>query len=252
MKTLNSTFLKLYFLSFICLTAVSCQDDTPLPPMTFHGPVTQLGDGNIRSFVKIDEDGAPEEIGLTFPESALNNLPHTMTFFEIQLPQQAYKTPFDHIGFDWNPHGHEPEGVYNVPHFDMHFYMIPSAERIQIGVEDPLSEKLPPTGFMPASYIPLPGSVPQMGKHWLDPSTPELNGGEFTQVMMMGSYNEEVIFYEPMITLDYLKEKKSENIPLELPQQYHQEGKYYPTAYRISFDQKKKEYTVSLTGLTLR
>lgn len=249
---MKTNFLRLLFLSFICLSAVGCQDDAPLPPQTFYGPVTQLGNKNVKSFVRIDDAGAPEEIGIIIPESALINLPHTMAHIELQLPQQAYKTAFDHIGLDWMPHGHEPEGVYTVPHFDMHFYMITSSERMQIGMNDPLSEELPLPGYMPASYIPLPGSVPQMGKHWIDPSTPELNGEEFTSVMMMGSYNKEVIFYEPMMTLEYLQEKENEEFVLELPEKYEQEGKYYPTSYSVAFDQRKKEHIISLTGFTLR
>ena len=34
---------------------------------------------------------------------------------------------FQFVQFDWNPKGHEPEGVYTLPHFDFHFYTVSDA-----------------------------------------------------------------------------------------------------------------------------
>lgn len=250
MKTKQTFLSKALFLSFISLATLSCEDDVPLPETTFYGPAVQLGNGNLRSFVQNDASGRSKTLGVVFPESALSGLSDEMQHLQLQLPRQLSDTPFDHIGFDWNPEGHEPPGVYDLPHFDIHFYMISSAERMQIGANDPLSEKLPEAKYMPASYIALPGSVPMMGKHWIDPASPELHGEVFTQTFLMGSYNEEVTFYEPMITVDYLEEKLTEEFDLPLPLDYQQKGKYHPTGYSISYNPVKKEYTVSLTGLT--
>lgn len=252
MKTKQTSLFKFFFLCFISLATLSCEDDVPLPETTFYGPAVQLGNGVVRSFVQNDFSGRPKTVGVVFPESALNGLSDEMEHLQLQFPQQLANTPFDHIGFDWNPEGHEPPGVYDLAHFDIHFYMMTSAERMQIGVNDPLSEKLPEAKYLPASYIALPGSVPMMGKHWIDPASPELHGAEFNQTFLMGSYNEKVTFYEPMITVDYLKEKQTEEFDLPLPQDYQEEGKYYPTGYSISYDTRKREYTVSLTGLTRR
>jgi hypothetical protein len=33
---------------------------------------------------------------------------------------------------DWNPRGHIPDGVYTVPHFDVHFYLITREQREEI------------------------------------------------------------------------------------------------------------------------
>ncbi len=49
------------------------------------------------------------------------------------------------------------------------------------------------------------GGVPQMGAHWVDVTSPELNGSTFAQTFIYGSYDGQVNFYEPMITLDFLK-----------------------------------------------
>lgn len=250
MKTIKVSYYLL--LSLFCLTIASCDENEPGPQLIFYGPEVQMGEGTIKSLIELGEKGQPEMIGITFTETAFNGLGHEMQSFVLELPAQAAKTPFDHISFDWAPHGHEPEGIYNLPHFDMHFYMISEAARMQISVDDPLSEKLPAEGFMPSNYVPLPGSVPAMGKHWGDPASPELNGATFTKTFLMGSYNEQVTFYEPMITLDYLKEKKTEIIDLSLPENYQHTGKYYPTKYSIAYDAAKKEYIISLLGLTKR
>lgn len=254
MRTKKSILLKALALCFLTFTTVSCESDDDSNPElnTFYGDSEPLGNAAISAFVTVDEENNPVEIGVVFPETALNGLSDEMQHFTIELPEEAAPTPFKHISFDWNPQGHEPNGIYNLPHFDIHFNMITSTERMQIGVNDPLSEELPEDRFMPASFIPLPGSVPMMGKHWADPDSPELNGEVFTETFLMGSYNEKVIFYEPMITVEYLKTRPSKVVDLELPEAYHQAGKYYPTQYRISYDAAKKIYTISLPGLTKR
>ena len=34
------------------------------------------------------------------------------------------RIPFKHQVTNYNPEGHGPPGVYSVPHFDFHFYMV--------------------------------------------------------------------------------------------------------------------------------
>jgi hypothetical protein len=56
---------------------------------------------------------------------ALKGLPEGKTMeFTLALPKEAAPTAYNHIGIDWNPQGHEPQGIYDKPHFDFHFYMI--------------------------------------------------------------------------------------------------------------------------------
>lgn len=197
-------------------------------------------------------DGAPLAIGIKLSERTLENLPPDMEEFSLQLPNKAKGLAFDHIDLGWNPEGHEPPGTYDIPHFDIHFYMISREE--QMGITDPdLAEILPPNEFWPANYFPTPGFVPMMGKHWLNMFADELQpGGVFTQTFIYGSYNGEFIFYEPMITLDYLKEKTSMQYDISQPAEFQRTGYYYPTTYSISYDSTKKEYTISLEGMVLR
>eukprot|EP01083_Nonionella_stella_P210402 761745_1 len=42
---------------------------------------------------------------------------------------------FNHLLLNWNPEGHAPLGIYNVPHFDFHFYFINSTERESLGID---------------------------------------------------------------------------------------------------------------------
>ena len=46
--------------------------------------------------------------------------------------------------------------------------------------------------------LPTPGGVPQMGKHWINPASPEIGGGQtFTHTMLYGSYGAQFTFVEP-------------------------------------------------------
>ena len=72
-----------------------------------------------------------------------------------------------------------------------------------------------------------------MGTHWLDVTSPELNGQPFTQTFIYGSYNGKVTFAEPMITLDFLK--KTSSFERDIPQAAKvQKSGYYPTKLNIT------------------
>jgi hypothetical protein len=54
-----------------------------------------------------------------------------------------------------------------------------------------------------------------------------------------------------MITNAFLKQKQNVTVPIKLPKVYAKSG-YYPTSYSITFDETRKEYSVSLDNLTYR
>ncbi|MFN4762202.1 DUF5602 domain-containing protein [Gillisia sp. Q332] len=219
---------------------------------TFYGPAKPFGKGVARAMVTMTHDGEPRAIGIKFSERALENLPTDPEEFTFQLPNKAKGLAFDHIDLGWNPEGHEPPGIYDIPHFDIHFYMISEEEKM--GITDPdLAEILPPSQLWPENYFSTPGFVPMMGKHWLNMFADELEPeGIFTQTFIYGSYNGEFIFYEPMITLGYLLEKSSIQYNISQPAAFQRTGYYYPTTYSINYDSTKKEYTISLEGMVLR
>ncbi len=84
---------------------------------------------------------------------------------------------------------------------------------------------LPPAGHMPASYVADPGGIPAMGKHGANTAFPS----PFSHVMTYGSYNGQVHFVEPMVTLATLQAGTTINIPYEQPQLFAKTGKWYPT-----------------------
>ena len=255
-----------------------------------YGDPVKLGDGTARSYLVLDEKtGAPREIGVALSQRALDGLPAvgsghhgagpmTHTFI-LDLPA-GNKTPFTFVELNWNPAGHEPDGVYEgVPHFDFHFYTITKAEREGIVPTDPdfakKADNVPPAEYVPPFNVPLgpPGAppskvaVPMMGVHWSDVRSPELQKlmgkpdayKPFTATFIHGSWNGRFHFWEPMITRAHILEKKTTTdpavrdqlLPLPLPGKYQVPG-YYPAAYRITWDAPTKEYRIALTDLAWR
>jgi len=199
-----------------------------------------------------------------------------MHMYTLTLPAQN-PTPYKFVQFDWNPAGHEPAGVYDLPHFDFHFYTVPVSVRDGILPNDAQyaakAANFPAADFRAPFYIdaatpaqtsPAAASVPQMGLHWLDVRSPELqalaghpeNAKPFTKTFIYGSWDGKFIFDEPMITRAYIVAKRSatdaavrdELIPVSTAAHYAPAG-FYPSAYRITYDAQAKEYRVALTQL---
>jgi len=242
--------------------ALACDTcDSAFEPGTYTGEAKRVGNGVAYSWVTLGENGKPVSIGVTLTETALQGLPETLPDgipshgYMLMLPKEAAKTAFDHVGVDWNPKGHDPLGIYDRPHFDLHFYQISAAERMKItavGDDAAKCEKPVPASFAPQGYVMAPKTaVPMMGSHWVDPKSPELNGQPFTKTFLYGSYDGKMAFYEPMITNEYLAKKESHSEEIKQPASYQKSG-FYPTRYTIRFDAARREYTVALEGMTWR
>ena len=230
-----------------------CKKDeaiTNLNP-TYKGVEQTIGDGKVYSWVKFTGD-KPNSIGMTFSKGALNNIPHNGGISMIvALPTEAIgKTPFDHIYLDFSHTGHEPIGIYDKAHFDVHFMMQPNAERSVIPPYLPATsakfDNLPPDGIMPIPYFRLPAGVPLMGVHWANPTSTELNGGKFTETLIMGSYDGKMTFIEPMVSLDLLLTSPAITKNIPIPTKFAKAG-YFPMKYSIK--QVGDDVTVSLDEL---
>lgn len=249
MKT-NNFFNSIGILGLFALTGAftGCKDDdsdTELPRDIVYGPEVNVGNGKARSFIKVDNSGTLSSIGFTLSKMALEGLPHEEESYLIALPEEKGKTPYDFISLDWASHGHSPEGIYNVPHFDMHFYMISQTEKAGILHPSDEIERLPEAKFLPPTYFSQPGEgVPQMGKHWVDATAPELQGKPFTATFIYGSYDGEVIFHEPMISHSWLLTKPDTTMNIPQPQAFQKSG-LYPAKYSVVFDDAKQEYQIS-------
>lgn len=232
--------------------------DKKIHTNTYYGPNVKLGSGKVRSWIRINSENVPEEIGVEITSSALVSLPNIGQSFILPLHNKAQEvTPFDHIYASWNPSGHPPQGIFSFPHFDIHFEMITVSEREMIpawspGAVDALFNNYPPDGFIPFDYFTPPGPATAeiaMGKHW----TPANLGAflPFTKIMIYGSYDGEVVFVEPMITLAYLQSQETFNLPYSQPE-YFELTSYYPTEYNSYFNPQNGNRIISLGGFVFR
>ena len=232
---------KIFFLFAISAAVVSCKKDNEKGPETYKGTAVQVHGGKAWTWAKI-KNGVPEQVAIALEDKVLNTVPttmegdgsHSMNENNLVLPldpKVISVTPFKHVGLDWNPTGHEPEHIYTVPHFDMHFYMISEEERMGATDMNKLLNE-PAADYIPANHM-AGAPVPTMGLHWLDVTSPELSGTvPFTQTFIYGSYDANIIFYEPMITLDFLKNTQNFQRSIPQPAKFQKSG-YYPTRMRV-------------------
>lgn len=222
---------------------------------TFYGPQVHVGDGKARSWIRITHSGVPKEIGIEMTEGTLTGLPHDHESWVLPIHQKAKAiTPFDHVYFNWNPHGHPPEIFFSAPHFDIHFYMTSVEARESIPAYSEASDasfnNYPPSGYMPADYSTPPGingAEIAMGKHWLPPPPTFL---PFTKVMILGTYDGHFTFIEPMITQSFLKSKTNSSQSFSQPTLFEHTGKYYPTVMNVFATDNK--HHISLSNFVLR
>ena len=287
-KQLSFKSLKFHFalLLSLAICSSSCEFLEKLPEpkkppgqenvKTFYGPATSLGQGVARAWVSTDKQGTPLSVGVNISERAIQSLMEEREeqhengeaheehiVFTLKLPKQAESTLYDHMTLDWNPHGHPAPGIYDLPHFDLHTYMISQEERLAIPPlapfdenDEPQFDERPAPEFIPEDYFLEPGVVPAMGAHWLDSQAPELHGETFTRTFIYGSHNGEFIFHEPMFTVAYLNELKQmeepfESIEIKQPEAYQKTG-YYPMQYSFTYNPAPGEYIISLDNLVFQ
>ena len=246
-----------------------------------YGAPLTVGAGKARAYVVLDERASnrPLEVGVALDAAALESLPtpaapqpggghnHADSHEYLLTLPNGHGTQYQFITLDWNAAGHEPPGVYDLPHFDFHFYTISQAERNAIDPADPQfgakAARFPASAYVPPRYMVLPpppapvNAVPRMGVHWLDVASPELqaptspNHKAFTHTFIHGSWDGHFIFDEPMITRAFLLTTPDLTVPLPQSAQVEKAG-YYPTTYRITYDATAREYRIALGSLVKR
>jgi hypothetical protein len=209
-----------------------------------------LGAGYAYSWVRSDAAGKVGSFGLSFDEKALTQLGDEEKEIALALPA-VDGAPFRTAVIDWNPHGHPPAHVYDVPHFDFHFYTIGESERMAIAPKGADADAKPAAELLPAGFITDGETIPMMGKHYLSPGNPEFTGGSFTASPIFGYYGGHLIFVESMVTLAYLNGKPSLSKPLAQPARYEKNGAY-PTQWSVSYDAAAHRYDVAFGGMAVR
>lgn len=256
---------------------------------TVFGESRQMGNGTIKPYAML-EGGAPTTVGLVFTASALEGLPErpnrtSRCFdkdqdgrindegecdgdYELRLPMPdavagRADMPFQWVGMNWNPHGHPPL-PYQLPHFDVHFYMVPEAEidgirvgpcEIFINCEDRERAAKPvPARYVHPDHVDVGAAVGTMGNHLVDVTSPELgqeDPARFTHTLIFGAYDGHITFYEPMITWEHLARRGNACHPIKQPQAWERAG-HYPTVYCIRYSAEHDSFTISLEGMTMR
>ena len=170
--------------------------------------------------------------------------------------------PFKWALVNWNPHGHIPPGVYDKPHFDVHFVIEPIENVFAIGpgacgpehvrCDQFALARLPvPANYMHPDFKDVEAVAPAMGNHLIDLTGPEFRGVPFTRTWIYGTYEGRVTFYEEMVTVAYLKTLPDTCVPIKTPAAVAVTGRY-PSKSCIRYAKDRSEYTVSLEGFELR
>ena len=188
------------------------------------------------------------EVGITVPLTSIENAPAEA---EMVWPPQAVarvafpaevkdQTGIDHLGVNWEAHGHPP-GPYLTPHFDFHFNMETPSQIEAIDCSDLSEPATLPAGYeLPDVEIPDMGTlvglcVPEMGMHAAMAS--ELAATNlFGASMIVGYYARKVIFAEPMIARKKLLERK--NFSLDVPAV----GSSWPSGFDARYDAGSDSY----------
>ncbi len=221
------------------------------PAQTFYSPVQKIGKGTLRSFVTLDRQGEVKSLGIALSRSAFTQLPTTAKAYTLPLPKRGKVKSINHVGVDWNPQGHHPEGIYSVPHFDFHFYTISPQQRLQItaiGEDLARATQTPAPALLPPNYVPTEdGAEPYQGSHWADSTAPEFQPPPhgFDKTFLYGFYDGKISFLEPMIAKSAFQPFTA---AVPTPSQYAKAG-VYPTRYKLTYYRQAKEYRVELTGL---
>lgn len=262
----NRTTLYTLALGLLAIGAVGCSDDTTTNPpaeTTVFGATKVIAGGNVRSFMTSDASGNPTAIGLRISATTVNSVPTTEPadpseyFYEIALPAgAATKVAVQDISLDWGPGGHPPAQVYTTPHFDMHFYTVPRAERMAWSPTDTAKlNMVPNASLIPPAHITDGTGIPFMGLHYVDITSHEFDTAAhhpFDATFIWGYYNGSQVFIEPMITQAYLQSKANFSAAIKQPASYSRTGVYWPTKYSISFDAATNEHVVTMSEMVKR
>ncbi len=196
----------------------------------------------------LDKHGFVDSLTLSISMAAIRSVPAgKMESVIIDLPAIVTdQTFFDHISFDWVPHGHVPQGIYDRPHFDVHFYHSTVAE--VAAVDCTKTTKIASNLLAPAYALPPADDpeycVPHMGVH-ASPASDFAPHFEFRETFIYGYYEKDLAFFEPMITKEFFLSKQAAEHQLQLPASFLQLGKSLPQSYSIRYLEENDEYQIT-------
>ena len=249
----------------------------------------EIGNGTVTTYADLTDDRTPSAIGVLYSANALDGLPTAYSDQHHCFDRDANGTvdrakeclathetvmpipdsvaarediPFKWVLFNWNPVGHIPPGVYDVPHFDIHFYIesIANTFALQDGPCGPefiqcdqfeLARKPLPGNFMHADFQNVDAVAPAMGNHLIDLTGPEFTGEQWQRSFIFGIYDGKITFYEEMLTRAHLLSQPNACNPIKSPPAVGLSG-FYPTQSCIRYDSVTGDYTVSIEEFVYR
>jgi hypothetical protein len=280
----------------IAFAVAACHHPPPIATVSaptaltrIDGGYTDVGTGRISTYAEMEAGGRPKAIGVSFSSAFMDAPPashsdqHRCTDrnkdgvvdrpaecnmwheWAVPLPTEAAKrpdVPFKWALINWNPMGHIPPGVYDLPHFDVHFYLEPIEKvfAIEPGACGPefvrcdqfdVAKKPIPANYIHPDYKDVGAVAPAMGNHLVDLTSPEFEGQRFTRSWIVGAYDGRITFYEEMLSREYILSKPDRCHPIKTAAAVERAG-YYPTVSCVRYDGARDTYTVSMEEFVLR
>ena len=233
----------------VAALAASAADDrtTRGAPRLAYGAARALGQGSARTYVTLDDEGAPVALGVAISESAMSDMPADAMLM-LPVPTAATRVGYDHVMLGWNPQGAEPGHASTPSHLDFHFYTVDATV-----ASARLASDAPTARYQPAGYVELAAGVrvaiPEPAAESL-----ELDGRRFTRTFVYGAFDGQFVAFEPVITRATIDSARAHGRAAEilrLPGAHGRSGRY-ATSYAVTYDAAAKEYRLSLDALTAR
>lgn len=200
------------------------------------GESANVGDGTVTAYGTTNSTGTLTSLGVHLDGAAVTSFAQGGSHHDKHVAAHAHfptetadgdalDHQFTFLGFHYNPKGHAPPDIYDIPHFDFHFYMVEEqvVEAISGG---PLGDKPMPFIGKAAYVIPdaqrPPGYmfekhrflVKEMGEHLLDATAPEFNGTTFTHTYVYGIHNPTINPANPDRTEEITLEGEAVEVPV--------------------------------------
>lgn len=262
-------------------------------PESVFGPAAVLGGVMVQAFAQIEDDGSPHSLGIRLAYPELETLPteaadgyrcldlnedddinvaaecvggHERVLFLPREWEETVDSPFRWALFNWNPAGHGPAGVWDVPHFDFHFFIQSLADRSRIRIgrcamlvdcdDLELGTRPVPPENLPDAYEDRGVVEFGMGNHLIDPSTFGNPSERPRHTLIYGAWAGRVSFLEPMITYDFLKRVRDGVEPggchaIPQPAAVVEAG-YYPGVYCVRLQTSRSSFAISLEDFRWR
>lgn len=199
---------------------VSARTEPTADLIVHDGESAEVGDGTVKTGATTNSSGELVSLDVHIDDDALTSVdddeeePHESVAAHVPLPSEVDTHQFTFVGLHYNPVGHAPPGIYTVPHFDFHFYMVAEStvESIPRGLAayDVPDEQFPP-GY---TFEDLRLIVPEMGEHLLDATAPEFGDGDFTHTYVYGTYDSDIDPEDPTRVEEVEIEGETQEIPV--------------------------------------